>query len=330
MKDMQKTIESIISSGKGILAADESTGTIKKRFESINLESNEDSRSAYREILFSAPDLEKYISGVILFEETLYQKTSSGILFTELLTKKGIVPGIKVDQGLLPLESEEHEQVTQGLDGLNKRLIEYKKQGARFAKWRAVFTISQNTPSCSAIKINAELLARYARICQNNGIVPIVEPEVLIDGSHDLETASMVTEKVLHSVFDALYWNKVILELMILKPSMVVAGKDCKIQSDSKEIAKETLKVLRRTVPAVVPTINFLSGGQSDKSATNNLNEINKSKEGRPWNVSFSYGRALQNEALQTWAGKKENIGRAQEALIVRARLNSLATLGVL
>lgn len=330
MSVLQKTIQSIMTSGKGILAADESLNTIKKRFDSINLESNEDSRSAYREMLFSAPDLEKYISGIILFEETLYQKTSGGILFTELLTKNGIIPGIKVDQGLLALESEEQEKVTQGIDGLNERLTEYKKQGARFAKWRAVFVISQNTPSCSAIKINVELLARYAKICQNNGIVPIVEPEVLMDGSHDIKTASEVTEKVLHTVFDALYWNRVILELMILKPNMVVAGKDCKIQPSNKEIAKETLKVLRRTVPAAVPTINFLSGGQSGESATINLNEINQSKEMSPWNVSFSYGRALQNEALKIWAGKKENIKRAQEELTERARLNSLATLGAL
>lgn len=325
---LKQTIKDLVIPGKGILAADESAGTIKKRFDSINLESTEENRRAYRELLFTTPHLEDYISGVILFEETLNQKTKDGILFPEFLSKLGIVPGIKVDKGLIPLENSNDEKTTQGLDGLNERLIEYKKQGARFAKWRVVFTISENTPSCLAIKTNAELLARYAAICQNNDMVPIVEPEVLMDGNHTLEKASLVTEKVLHRVFDALHWHKVILELMVLKPNMVVAGKESSPQPSVEETAQETLKILQRTVPAAVPTINFLSGGQSDELATAHLNAINQINAPRPWYVSFSYGRALQAPALKAWQGKRENVQLAQEALLKRAKLNGAATLG--
>jgi len=330
INELQKTIDSFLIPGKGILAADESTNTIGKRFDSINVESTEENRRAYRELLFTTPDIEKYISGVILFEETLGQSTADNVPFPELLAKKGIIPGIKVDKGLIPLVNSNDEKTTQGLDGLNERLIGYRKQGARFAKWRVVFDISDENPSCLAIKTNAESLARYAALCQANDIIPIVEPEVLMDGNHDLKRASIVTERVLHQVFEALYHHKVLLEYIILKPNMVVAGKDCSSQPSVDEVAKETLKILQRTVPAAVPTIHFLSGGQSDEYATNHLNVINKIDAPRPWYVSFSYGRALQTACLKAWQGKKENLKLAQDALIKRAKDNSLAATGQL
>jgi fructose-bisphosphate aldolase, class I len=324
---LASTIKDIATPRKGILAADESTGTIKKRFDSINVESTEENRRAYRELLFATPELEKYISGVILFEETLGQKTADGTPFPEFLAKKGIVPGIKVDKGLIPSESSPEEKVTQGLDGLPERLAEYKKMGARFAKWRVVFDISDTHPSRIIIKTNACLLARYAAICQNQGIVPIVEPEILMDGNHSLEDCSIVTEKVLHAVFNALFKHKVALEFIILKPNMVIAGKDCNPQPSIEEAAKETVKILRRTVPAAVPTINFLSGGQSDEVATQHLNAINKIGK-QPWYISFSYGRALQAPCLQAWQGKKENVEAAQKILLKRSELNGAAALG--
>jgi fructose-bisphosphate aldolase class I len=324
---LEQTIKEMITPGKGILAADESSPTIKKRFDTIKVESTEENRRSYRELLFTTPELEKYICGVILYEETLGQKTAEGIPFPQILAKRGIVPGIKVDKGLIPFESSSDEKTTQGLDGLPERFEEYKKLGARFAKWRGVFSISDIYPSRLLIKTNACLLARYAKICQNAGLVPIVEPEVLMDGKHSLEKCAEVSEKVFQKVFDKLHKHKVNLELMILKPNMVVAGKEFAKQPSAEEVARATIKILRRTVPAAVPTINFLSGGQNDIMATENLNAINQLGP-QPWYLSFSYGRALQAPCLKAWLGKPENVTAAQQALLKRARLNGGAAVG--
>lgn len=327
LEELASTIDAIAVPGKGILAADESTGTIAKRFNSINVESTEENRKRYREMLFTAPDLQDYVNGVILFEETLGQSTKDGKPFAELLSSKGIVPGIKVDKGLIALAGSEDEKVTEGLDGLSARLETYKSQGARFAKWRNVYTISDVLPSLTAVKAGAENLARYAAICQSIGIVPIVEPEVLIDGDHSIDYCAEVTEIVLHELFHALFVHQVMLESMILKPSMVIAGKDCKEQSTPEQVAEYTISVFRNNVPAAVPTINFLSGGQTPEQAAENLNAIN-SFEKQPWNLSFSYGRALQEPALKAWSGDDANIQAAQEALLKRCRLNSAASVG--
>lgn len=324
---LAETIEKMTQKGKGLLAADESEKTIAKRLASIRVESTEENRIAYRDMLFTTPDLEKYISGVILYEETLYQKAKNGITFPDVLKRKGILPGIKVDKGLIPFESSPDEQITQGLDGLPDRLREYKKTGACFAKWRAVYQISDHYPSRMAIKTHAELLARYAKICQSLDIVPIVEPEVLLDGDHSLECSADVTEKVHHAVFRALYKHRVSFELMILKPSMVIAGKAHAKPSSVEAVAEATLAVFRRTVPAAVPSINFLSGGQAEIQATAHLNAMNQLGP-HPWNLSFSYARALQDSCLKTWQGKTENVAEAQQVLSKRARLNSLAALG--
>ncbi|MDF2866874.1 MAG: fda [Gammaproteobacteria bacterium] len=325
--ELLATIKAIAVPGKGILAADESDKTIAKRFKSINLESTEESRRAYREMLFTTPEFGQYVSGVILYEETLYQKHKDGTPFPELLAKQGAIPGIKVDKGLVDLPNCPGEQITQGLDGLTDRLKKYKEQGARFAKWREVYHIGDVIPSSLAIKANAEMLAFYAAACQEQGIVPIVEPEVLIDGSHTLARCFAVTEAVLHAVFKALYKHKILLEGMILKPSMVISGNQCAKQADVQEVAEQTLTVLRRYVPAAVPTINFLSGGQSSEVATAHLNAMNKDKN-NPWNLSFSYGRALQDHALKAWGGKPENVAVAQHALHKRLKLNGLASVG--
>jgi fructose-bisphosphate aldolase class I len=327
IQELQATISKIAVSGKGILAADESTPTITKRFQAVGIESSEDNRRAYRELLLTTPGINQYIAGVILFEETLNQNTSSGKTFPQALEAAGIVPGIKVDKGLVHLANTKEEQITQGLDGLPERLAEYKSKGARFAKWRAVYTIGKDTPSKLAIKTNAEVLARYAAICQEAGIVPIVEPEVLIDGDHTLERCEEVTEPVLRALFKALNRHKVILEYIILKPSMVISGKSCSKKSNPKETAEATVRVLRRTVPAAVPTINFLSGGQTSEQATANLNEMNK-PGALPWNVSYSYARALQEICMKIWAGKSQNVKTAQTAFLKRAKLNSLAAMG--
>lgn len=327
IQELQDTIKKIAVNGKGILAADESTPTITKRFQAVGIESSEDNRRAYRELLMLTPGVNQYIAGVILFEETLNQKTSSGKLFPEALAAAGIVPGIKVDKGLVHLANTQDEQITQGLDGLPERLAEYKSKGARFAKWRAVYTISNSLPSKLAIKTNAEVLARYAAICQAQGIVPIVEPEVLIDGDHTIERCEEVTEPVLHALFNALHRHKVMLEYIILKPSMVISGKACSKKSGVKETAEATIRVLRRTVPAAVPTINFLSGGQTSEQATGNLNEMNKLGN-NPWNVSYSYARALQENCMKVWGGKAQNVKAAQSAFLKRAKLNSLAAAG--
>jgi fructose-bisphosphate aldolase class I len=321
------TITELAVPGKGILAADESLGTIGKRFATINLENTEEHRRQYRSLLCTTPNLGDYVNGMILFEETLTQKDDHGTPLPKILAEQGIVPGIKVDLGLTRLANTLDEQVTQGLDGLADRLAHYKEQGARFAKWRNVYRISDVTPSLAAIKTGAENLARYAAICQEAGIVPIVEPEVLMDGDHNIEHCAEVTEIVLMELFAALFLHQVHLELMVLKPSMVIAGADNNQQSSSQEVAEYTLNVFRNNVPAAVPTINFLSGGQTPEQATANLNAINN-LDTQPWLLSFSYGRALQEPCLQAWQGKPENIGAAQDALYRRAQLNSLASVG--
>jgi len=325
--ELQQTIEAIVRPGKGILAADESNRTIGKRFAEIGVESTEDSRRAYREMLFTTKEAENFLSGVILFEETLNQKASCGTPFPKLLAEKGIVPGIKVDKGLIELVNGREEQTTQGLDGLPERMIDYKKQGARFAKWRAVYRISDETPTMQAIHTNAEGLARYAAICQQAGIVPIVEPEILIDGEHTFEQCQKVTERVLFHTFRFLHIHKVSLEHMILKPSMVIAGKDCAKQASAEDVASTTLEVFRRVVPAAVPTINFLSGGQTPEQATQHLNLMNQAKH-KPWNISFSYARALQSPAMAAWKGQESNVANAQAVFAKRLKLNSLAQQG--
>lgn len=327
IKDLQSTIAKLAVHGKGILAADESTATITKRFQANGIESTEDTRRAYREMLLSTPGINNHIAGVILFEETLNQKTSQGIAFPEALTKNGILPGIKVDKGLIHLTNTTDEQITQGLDGLPERLAEYKAKGATFAKWRSVYNISATTPSTLAIETNAEVLARYAAICQAAGIVPIVEPEVLIDGDHTIERCEEVSEPAFHAVFNALYRHKVQLEYIVLKPSMVISGKGCSQKASVEDVAKATVRVLRRTVPGAVPTINFLSGGQTSEQATAHLNLMNQLGN-LPWNLSFSYARALQDYAMKTWAGQPNNVQAAQAAFLKRAKLNSLAATG--
>lgn len=326
-KDLEQTVNKLATKGKGILAADESTGTISKRFQAAGIDSTEDNRRAYREMLMTTPDCEKYIAGIILFEETLNQKTSKGIAFPELLKSMGILPGIKVDKGLVGLPNTLNENVTQGLDGLAERLVEYKAKGACFAKWRSVYAVSDKTPSQLAMKANAEVLARYAAICQANGIVPIVEPEVLIDGEHTLARCEEVSEPTFRAVFAALARHKVALEYIVLKPSMVINGKACSQKASVQEVANATLRVLRRTVPAAVPTINFLSGGQTSQQATAHLNAMNKAGHS-PWNISFSYARALQDDSMKIWAGSASNVKAAQAAFYKRAKLNSAAALG--
>ncbi len=325
--ELQQTINDMVDDTRGILAADESAPTIAKRFAAIKVESTEENRCHYRSVLLSTPDLGKYISAVILFEETLRQKFSDGTPLADLAWQQGIVPGIKVDKGKGPLPGSPGDLITYGLDGLAERLQQYKAQGARFAKWREVYAITDTNPACLGLHANAEMLARYAAVCQESGIVPIVEPEVLMDGNHDIDRCAKVTENVLHSVFHALHKHHVVLEHMILKPNMVVPGIDLRT-ADPEEVASETLKVLRRTVPAAVPSINFLSGGQGPEEATRNLNAINLQRGNAPWQLSISYGRALQQPALQAWLGKAENDASAQQALLNRARLNSLARQG--
>ncbi len=325
-EELTNTIETMLKPGKGILAADESTGTIGKRFDSIHIENTEQNRRDYRLLLATTPGLEDFINGVILFEETFEQTDDKGTSIAKLFSEKGIVPGIKVDKGLTTLPNTE-EKVTSGLDGLIDRLKQFKSLGAGFAKWRNVYSISDFTPSLIAIKTGAENLARYAACCQSVGIVPIVEPEILMDGDHTIEQCAEASEIVLHELFHALFIHQVSLEHIILKPSMVTSGKSHAPFSTPEEVADFTLSVFRNHVPAAVPSINFLSGGQSSEEATENLNEIN-SFETQPWLLSFSYGRALQEHCLKAWSGKTENVEKAQAALLKRARLNSAATLG--
>jgi len=316
--------------GKGILAADESNPTCKKRFDSIDVDSTEQNRNIYRDMLFTTKGMEEFISGVILFDETIRQSTmKSGVSFPDFLSDLGVIPGIKVDAGAKHLSGTDNEKITEGLDGLDDRLEEYYSLGARFAKWRAVITIGDSEPSGTCISANAHALARYASLCQKNGIVPIVEPEILMDGAHPIEDSFFVSEEVLHTVFYELYGQNVELEGMVLKPNMVLSGYNCSDQASVEQVAELTVTVFKRSVPSAVPGIAFLSGGQSDEHATAHLNAMNQLLgDNSPWNLTFSYGRALQAPALKTWAGKNENISDAQEAFYKRAKLNSLATKG--
>lgn len=321
--------QAMVASGKGILAADESTGTIEKRFKSINVLSTEESRRAYRDLLFSSKGLGQFISGVILYDETLRQKSADGTPFSSLLEKHGILPGIKVDTGAKDLVMCPGETVTEGLDNLPKRCAEYVKLGAKFAKWRAVISIGRDIPSTTCIAANAHALARYAAICQSAGLVPIVEPEVLMDGAHTIERCEEVTEWTLNAVYEALYLNRVTLEHTVLKPSMVISGKGCERQAGVDEVAERTVRTLKRSVPAAVAGVVFLSGGQGDEAATAHLNAMNQMFSGKlPWPLSFSYGRALQQPALKAWKGESANVAAAQAALLHRSRMNSLACRG--
>ena len=295
--------DAMVASNKGLLAADESTGTITKRFDTINVESTEETRRDYRELLFRTPDIGQYISGVILFDETIRQSAADGTPLVDLLEKRGVIAGIKVDAGAKPLAGSENEMVTEGLDGLRERVAEYRDFGAKFAKWRAVIKIGDEMPSGYAIHVNAHALARYAKICQEGGLVPIVEPEVLMDGEHDLDVCQQVTEETLNSVFGELYAQEVALEGMILKPNMVISGLDAKNRADFDEVAAETVSTLLRCVPAAVPGIMFLSGGQSEVDATIHLNVMNAKYRDLPWKLSYSYGRALQASTLKAWLG---------------------------
>ena len=327
LAELESTIAAMVQKGRGILAADESAPTIAKRFAAIDVESTQENRRIWRSLLASTEGLGEYISGLILFEESLEQKSDSQTTIPEAAWAQKIVPGIKVDKGKIPLALSPGDLITQGLDGLAERLRAYKAQGARFAKWREVYAIDKNVPSANGIAANAEMLARYAAVCQAEGLVPIVEPEVLMDGSHDIERHGEVTEAVQQAVFEALARHHVVLELMILKPNMVLPGKDCR-RAKPDEVASATLKVLKRCVPAAVPSINFLSGGQQPIEATANLNALNQQAPHAPWQLTISYGRALQQPALQAWQGKTENMLAAQQALLKRARLNHLAMLG--
>lgn len=321
------TANALVAPGKGILAADESTGTIKKRLDGIGVTSTEQSRQAYRNLLFTADGAEAFISGVIMFEETLFQKADDGTSFAKFLANKGVIPGIKVDKGAKPLAGSTEEKVTEGLDGLRDRLAEYADVGARFAKWRGVIDIAEDRPSDYCIHVNAHALARYAALCQEAGIVPIVEPEVLMDGANSIERCEEVTDRVLDAVFAELKTQKVMLEGMLLKPNMVISGKQCPHQAGVEEVAQATLRCLKRRVPPAVPGIVFLSGGQSNELATAHLDAINRHGP-QPWTLSFSYGRALQAPALDAWRGKPENVEAAQQAYLKRARNNAAAARG--
>jgi len=330
-QELVETARKVASAGKGILAADESVGTIGKRFAPINVENNQDNRRRYRQLLFETKGLGEFISGVIMFEETLYEKTPDGLEFVDLLKKQGIVPGIKVDKGQAPImDAAEGETSTQGLDGLHARCAEYYKKGARFAKWRAVIKInpSDGAPTELAIQEQTRGLARYASICQQNGLVPIVEPEVLMDGDHSIELSAEVTERVWYAQFKALADHHVMMEGILLKPNFVRSGADSSEPADMATVAAYTLRTLQRTVPPAVPGVNFLSGGMSEEEATMALNELNRAGGRKPWNLSFSYGRALQQTVLKEWKGEDANIPKAQEALLVRARANGQAQLG--
>lgn len=325
--DIVATANAMVAPGKGVLAADESTGTIKKRFDSINVESTEDNRRAYRELLFTTKSSGDYISGVILYDETIRQSASDGRRFVDILNEQGSLPGIKVDMGAKPLAGAPDETVTEGLDGLRDRLDEYVGLGARFTKWRAVIKIGDRIPSRYCIEANAHALGRYAALSQEAGLVPIVEPEVLMDGNHDIERCQDVTETTLNAVFNQLFEQRVQLEGMVLKPNMVISGTDCPKQAGIEEVAKATVATLRRCVPAAVPGIVFLSGGQSEEEATAHLNAMN-ALGALPWELSFSYGRALQQSALKAWGGKADNLAAAQAAFLHRARMNGAARTG--
>ena len=327
--ELETVAQALVAPGKGILAADESDGTIKKRFDSIDVESTEESRRAYRDMLFTTPGAEDHISGVILFDETIRQSSADGTPFPALLESKGVIPGIKVDKGAKPLPFQPGETITEGLDGLAERIKEYVGLGAKFAKWRAVYDIGTKPkmPGYTSINANAHALARYAALCVEGGLVPIVEPEVLMDGAHDIDACEAVTEWVLKEVYQQLYYAQVPLEKTILKPNMVISGVKCPKQAAREEVAERTVKVLKRCVPPAVPGIAFLSGGQSDEDATAHLSLMNQLGP-LPWKLSFSYGRALQAAAQKAWGGKAENIAAGQRAFAHRARMNGAASLG--
>jgi fructose-bisphosphate aldolase, class I len=328
LTDLNKVALALVTPGKGILAADESSGTIKKRFDAIATESTEDSRRDYREMMFRAKDaMSKYISGVILYDETIWQKAKDGTPLVKLIEQAGSIPGIKVDEGVQPLPNCPGETITVGLDKLADRLKKYYDQGARFAKWRAVIDIGQGIPSYAAIHTNAHALARYAALCQAAQIVPIVEPEVLMDGDHDIDRCYEVTQFVLKQTFQELYYQKVALEGMILKPNMAVPGKKSAKQASVQDVAEKTVRLLKDCVPASVPGIAFLSGGQSDENATAHLDAMNRIG-GLPWKLTFSYGRALQAAPQKAWSGKSENVPAAQQAFTHRAHMNALASKG--
>jgi fructose-bisphosphate aldolase class I len=325
---LAETARALVAEGKGILAADESSPTIKKRFDSIGIESTEENRRDYRTLLFTAPGGAEHISGVILFDETIRQTSADGVPLVKILQDDGIIPGIKVDKGAKPLAGCPEETVTEGLDGLRQRCEEYAELGARFTKWRAVYRIGEDIPSAACLTTNAHALARYAALAQEAGLVPIVEPEVLMDGDHDIDHCEAVTEEALDAVFSELKLQGVELEGMLLKPNMVLSGADCPDQAGIEEVAARTVEVFKRTVPAAVPGIVFLSGGQSDEVATLHLNAMNRLDEVLPWKLSFSYGRALQAAPLKAWSGKAENFAAAQAAFLERARANGAATTG--
>jgi fructose-bisphosphate aldolase class I len=328
LAELNKIARAMTAEGKGILAADESTGTIQKRFDKIGVTNNEDNRRDYRELLFRSTDaMKNHISGVILFDETIRQKAKDGTPLVKLIEAAGSIPGIKVDAGAKPLAASNGETVTEGLDGLRERLVEYHKLGARFAKWRATYDPTNGRPSYNCINANAHALARYAALCQENGIVPIVEPEVLMDGDNDIDTCAKVTEWVLKETFQQLYYANVALEGMVLKPNMVISGMKCPKQASVDEVAQRTVEILKRCVPSAVPGIAFLSGGQSDEQATAHLNAMNAEYE-LPWALTFSYGRALQAAPQKAWSGKAENVTLAQRAFTHRAKMNGLAAVG--
>ena len=328
LTELNKIARAMTAPGRGLLAADESTGTIKRRFDAIGVESTVDNRRDYRELLFRATDgMRPYISGVILFDETIRQSARDGTAFVKIIEQAGAIPGIKVDEGAKAMAGFPGEVLTEGLDGLRERLIDYRGLGAKFAKWRAVITIGAGIPTFGCIKANAHALARYAALCQEQSIVPIVEPEVLMDGDHDIGRSGAVTEWVLKTVFAALYEARVALEGMVLKPNMVIPGKKAAKQASVAQVAEATIRVLKACVPVAVPGIAFLSGGQSDEEATAHLDAMNKIG-GLPWPLTFSYGRALQAAPQSAWRGKSDNVPAAQRAFVHRARMNSLAALG--
>ena len=325
---LNKVAQAMVAPGKGILAADESSGTIKKRFDAIGVESTADSRRDYRELLFRSTEaMKSHISGVILYDETIRQNAKDGTPLAKLIEQTGALPGIKVDKGTKPLPFNPGELVTEGLDGLRERLIEYRGLGAKFAKWRGVYDIGPRMPSYSAVRVNGHALARYAALCVEEDVVPIVEPEVLMDGGHDIDTCYEVTEFVLKETFQELYYQKVPLEGIVLKPNMVVSGKKSEKRASVQEVAEKTVKLLKACVPGAVPGIAFLSGGQSDEEATAHLDAMNKI-DGLPWKLTFSYGRALQAAPQKAWSGKSENVAAAQRAFAHRAKMNGLAALG--
>ena len=328
--ELTKVAAVMVGRARGILAADESTGTITRRFDAVGIECTKETRRSWRNLLFSTTGIEQFVSGVIMFDETLRQHDDSGELFTKLLAKKGIIPGIKVDKSTHPLAKSSQEPITEGLDGLRSRLIEYRNLGAQFAKWRAVIKIGANMPSAYAIEVNSHALASYAALCQDEGLVPIVEPEVLMDGNHDIATCAKVTEQVLHKVFSDLLKQRVVLEEMVLKPNMLLSGKDATNRASAEEVASVTLSSFLRTIPAAVPGIAFLSGGQSDDEATVNLNSINQLAQanGAPWELTYSYGRGLQSTPLKIWSGQPDKVERARAAFLERCQVTSQAREG--